>query len=271
MTIPEKELTFQYDSLDDQGNETNNPKVADGTEIKVYAESMKEIFQKEPQFQSIQRSPEDKFKGNNTIVTDTMKAKHKFEITGWVYNSSEKKFSLDSSIRDANDNGQKATETITTDELDVWVYLGDTEIEYDSETVSIKGGSDLSRGTDYEMDYTKGRIKFLSGGSVNTTTKTREILPGVTYDETVVTDDFEISYTFNGTPVNIAKLLKRMSQLGGVAVMRKNKQSFSAPQGDTSAANYTVVPLKVQIVEKSSKPDEVKVEMEVRVASEKGA
>lgn len=262
--IPEKELTFQYKST----KQNQKPNVADGTEIKVFVQNKKNIFQKEPNFIPKQRSPSDHNKGANTLVTDTVKANHKFEIEGQIFAKPEKGFSLDSSIRGADDNGQKTSEFYTVDELDRFFFLGDTEIEFGSETVQTQGGTTLTRGTDYEMDYGRGRIKFLSSSpNLTTTDVQKEIILGLTTTVTQVDQDFSISYNFNGDANNVAKLLQRMGQLGGPVVMRVNKKGFLGPSGEERGTAHTVVPLKVEVLEKAEKPGEVKVNMELRRAS----
>lgn len=257
--IPEKKITFQY-----VGEPDNTPDVANGTEITLYSENISEVFQKEPNFTPIPKGPSTHFKGPNTLVVDTLKANHKFELSGWVYNSNQKKFSLDSSILDGNNDGQ-VSYRMTSEELDEWVLLGDTTIKYDSETVTGTTSGSLTRGTDYEMDYDKGEIRFLSGGSVDTTTE--QDFFGNT--NTIINEDFDISYTFKGDARNVANLIKRMSQLGGTFIMRVGESSYTTNDADPNSKAYSVLPKKVKKDDKAGKPDEVKLEMELRVSSDK--
>jgi hypothetical protein len=267
MTIEEKELTFQLGNIDEQGNPTGNPSVADGTEISVYAETMNQIFKKEPNFTSIQRSGDDKVKGSRTKVVDSLDAEHTFEISAWVYNDRNKPRSLDPGILNSNNNGVKTAELYEVEDPDEFRFLGDTEIKFDSETVVRNSdGVTLSRGTDYVFDYERGRIKFLrSSSNVNTELVNVNPVPGLTNKVPRITDSYVIDYTFNGRPSNIGNLLKRMAQLGGPVIMRKNKSSFTAESGKNGTP-YPVVPTNVDIEEKSSKPDEVKMSIEARVA-----
>jgi len=263
--IPERELTFQYKPLTDLGEgDANTPSVADGTEIKLFAENIKEIFQKEPMTQSIQKGPDNHFEGDKTLIVDTLDAKHTFEITAWVYSNKNGKHSLDSSILTNNGTEAQTTgETIQADAFDQFLPLGDTGIKYDSETVSISGGAELTRGTDYEMNYDRGEIKFLDSGNISTTTETTEFFGQTISTRTVISDDFEINYTFDASANNIARLIRRMSQLGNPFVMRIDDSEFTAPSGQTSARDYLIIPKKVQIVSQASKPDEFKLELEL--------
>jgi len=264
--IPERELTLQYKPLTDFGEtDVSTPSVADGTEIKLFAESIKEIFQKEPMTQAIQKGPDNHFEGDKTLITDTLDAKHTFEITAWVYSNKNGKHSLDSSI--LSNNGTEAdttTETIQANEFNKYVPLGDTGIKYDSENVQTSDGTNLEKGTDYEMNYDRGEIKFLDAGQIDSTQETTSIGPIDLGTRTVISDDFEINYTFDASANNIARLVRRMSQLGNPFVMRLDKNEFTAPSGQESGRDYLVIPKKVQIVSKSEKPDEYKLELELR-------
>lgn len=264
--IPERELTFQYQPLTDYGEtDVNTPSVANGTEIKLYAQSIKEIFQKKPMMQAIQKGPENHYQGDKTLITDTLDAKHTFEITAWVYSNKQGEHSLDSSI--LKNNGTEAeitTDTIKANEFDKFIPLGDTGIKYGSETVQTVDGTSLTRGTDYEMNYSRGEIKFLDAGQINSTQERTSIGPINLGTRTVISDDFEITYTFDASANNIARLIRRMSQLGNPFVMRLDKQEFTAPSGEVNGRDYLVIPKKVQIVSQSSKPDEYKLELELR-------
>lgn len=283
--IPKRELTLQFQPLAAAGeSDVDTPSVAAGTEIKLYAETIKEIFQKEPTFIPIQRGPNNHFKGDETLVNDTMKAKHKWEVTAWVYSEKSGKNSLDDSILEYDNMGNfKGTatldesktdsfeaedrpDTIQADEFGTYYPLGDTGIKYDSEYVETTDGIILTRGVDYEMDYSKGEIKFLDSGNISTATQTTSFGPVDLGTQTIITDDFKIKYTFDAEAQNIAKLVRRMSQLGNPLVMRLDKQDISlegdAEQLDSHA--YLVMPKKVAINSKSEKPDEYKVELELR-------
>jgi len=263
--IPEKKITFQY-----QGNPSNTPSVAGGTEITVYAENIDEVFQKEPNFTPIPKGPSTHFKGPNTLVVDTLKTNHKFEISGWVYNSGQKKFSLEKDKLDSNNDFQ-VSDTITAEELDTFVPLGDATIknvadaEPDSLTVEGTTTGTLTEGTDYEVDYDRGRIKFLSSGSVSTDTE--EDFFG--NQSTFINEDFNINYTFKGSARNVGKLIQKMSQLGGTVVMRVGETDYTTSDGTTASKAYTVLPKKVKINNKAGKPDETKLELELRVSSDK--
>ncbi|MHA1663886.1 MAG: hypothetical protein ACTSVR_11600 [Candidatus Thorarchaeota archaeon] len=58
-------------------------------------------------------------------------------------------------------------ETFNSSEYDTWVQLAHTNIVNASETVTdLNGTTTYTRGTDYEMNYTDGKIKVLSGGNM---------------------------------------------------------------------------------------------------------
>jgi len=257
--IPEKKITFQY-----QGDPTNTPSVANGSEITVYAETIDEIFQKEPNFTPIPKGPEQHYKGPETLVVDTLKATHKFQITGWVYNKSRKKFSFDENDFDSN-NDIQVSDTITAQDLDTFVPLGDAMIKYGTLSVTGTSSGSLSEGSDYEVDRDRGRIKFLSSGSVSTTTE--EDFFGNT--NTIINEDFELTYTSKGSARNAAKALQKMSQLGGTIVMRVGKSTYTSADSEEFSKTYTVLPKKIKANNKAGKPDETKLEMEFRVSSDK--
>lgn len=336
-----RELTLQYQPLTGLGESDNTPQVADGTEIKLFAETIKEIFQKEPILQPIQKGPSSHFEGDKTLVVDNLKAKHKFEITAWVYSNQQGKHSLDDSIL-ANDGAeaQTSTDTITGEEFDKFIPLGDTGIKYDSENVSVSGGSSMKRGfkkniqvadanddffkvngdetdvlangdnlqvtgstgndgsynvssvtyqsgndqtkinvqgdvtdgtndgqlaaNEYGLNYSRGEIKFFDTGQISTTTQTTSFLGQTISSQTVINDDFDINYTFDASANNIARLLRRMGQLGNPLVMRVDKSEFTAKSGEVDGRDYLVIPKKVSINSKSEKPAEHKVELELR-------
>jgi len=58
-------------------------------------------------------------------------------------------------------------ETFNSSEYDTWVQLAHKNIVNASETVTDLNGTTIyTRGTDYEMNYTDGKIKVLSGGNM---------------------------------------------------------------------------------------------------------
>ncbi|UYL64923.1 MAG: hypothetical protein EJNHJLOP_00034 [Methanophagales virus PBV082] len=59
-------------------------------------------------------------------------------------------------------------ETFNSSEYDTWVQLAHTNIVNASETVTdLSGATTYSRGTDYQMNYTDGKIMVLSTGSMS--------------------------------------------------------------------------------------------------------
>jgi len=352
--IPEREITLQYQPLgalqdpDDPETDVDTPSVAGGTEIKLFAETIKEIFQKEPTTVPIQRGQDSHFEGDKTLIVDTLKAKHKFEITAWVYSNKQGKHSLDSSIQINNgEEAQITSDKISAEEFNKYIPVGDTGIKYDSETVQNNSQStDLERGfdkkvvdvvsnaspssftvpgdvtnvltggvspadtlrvvnstgndglytvsavsyssgddtttievsenvpdntadgrvhaNDYEMNYSRGEIKFFDTGGLNTTTETTEFLGQTINTTTVISDEIQINYTFDARAQNVARLIRRMSQLGNPLVMRMDKNEYSARSGEKDSHDYLVIPKKVSISGKSDKPDEYKLELELR-------
>jgi len=62
-------------------------------------------------------------------------------------------------------------ETFNSGEYDTWVQLNHTNIVEASETVTdLTGATTYTRDTDYEMNYTDGKIKVLSTGSMSNNT-----------------------------------------------------------------------------------------------------
>lgn len=272
--IPKRELTLQYKPLSDFGEtDADTPSVAGGTEITLYAETIKEIFQKEPTTIPIQKGQDNHFEGDKTLIVDTLKSKHKFEITAWVYSNKNEKHSLDDSIlTSGGDEAQISTEDkLSVNEFDKAIPLGDTGIKFDSETVTrVSDGTVLDRdGGDYDMNYARGEITFKDGGptTINTTTETTEFLGQTINSTTVISDEFQITYTFDASAKNIAKLIRRMSQLGNPLVMRLDKEDLSLEGSNTTfedAHDYLVIAKKVAISSKSEKPAEHKLELELR-------
>jgi len=270
--IPKRELTLQFQPLgdlvgEDPETDEDTPSVAGGTEITIFAETIKEIFQKEPTTVPIQRGQDSHYEGDKTLIVDTLKAKHKFEISGWVYSDKQGKHSLDDSI--LTNNGTEAqittSDKLAVDEFDKFIPLGDTGIKYGSETVeNVTQGTTLQEGTDYEINYSRGEIKFLDSGAYNTEVEETNILGQTISTTTVISDELQIKYTFDASARNIARLVRRMSQLGNPLVMRLDKNEFSAPSGEKDSHDYLVIPKKVSIAAQSEKPDEYKLELELR-------
>lgn len=97
------------------------------------------------------------------------------------------------------------TESWTAD-IDLFVDLVESDIVSGSETV-YDGGTEYTRGTDYEMDYPNGAVKALSGGSISDN-QFLEIdytfIPdGVTAIDYVSLADNRYSYTFDNTVTTI--------------------------------------------------------------------
>jgi len=278
--IPQRELTLQYKPLgelagaDDPETDSDTPSVAGGTEIKLYAETVKEIFEKEPTTIPIQKGQDNHFEGDKTQIVDTMKAKHKFEISAWVYSNRQGKHSLDDSI--LINNGEDAAisnDKIKVEEFNQSIPLGDTQIEYGKETVTrisdseeLVAEQDATGDGDYVMNYSRGEIRFKDTGptTINTTDKKTEFLGQTISTTTVISDEFKISYTFNADAQNIARLIRRMSQLGNPFVMRLDKNEYSAATDEEDAHDYLVIPKKVSIASKSETPAEYKIELELR-------
>jgi len=281
--VPERTLTLQYKSLNSE-DEGNTPSVAGGNEIKLYAESIKEVFKKEPQFQSIQKGKDNHFKGDETLVIDTMNAKHTFEITAYVYAKG------DNSSNDRADGGKvvhslppfnsaagsgdlrngDGTATVTNDTIPVAGFgkaqpLGDSGIVFDSETVSGTSTGALSRGTDYSIDYSRGEIT-IKEGAVNSSKQQIEGPFGVIDlgERTVIDEDIEVSYDFEVSAQNIASQIRKMGQLGNPMVMRLDKKTITAPTGEKSARGYLVTPKSINIVSESENPARYKLELELR-------
>lgn len=281
--IPEKKISFQY-----KGDPDNTPDVANGNEVTVYAETIDEIFQKEPNFTPIPKGPEQHYKGPETLVVDTLKATHKFQITGWVYNNDRKKFSFDDDDLDDSNNVQ-CNYVMTVDKFDTFVPMGDAMIEYGTFELYIgedKTGTLLTEGDDYVVDRDRGRLKILSdstsdsGDSVvddrdsnGPNTRTESDFFGNT--NTFIDVDFYVDYTCKGSARNAAKAIQKMSQLGGTIVMRVGNSTYTTKANITSGVDttsskaYTVLPKKIKANNKAGKPDEAKLEMEVRVSSDK--
>lgn len=278
--IPERTLTLQYQSLNDE-EPGNTPSVAGGNQIKLYAESIKEVFKKEPQFQSIQKGTDNHFEGDETLVIDTMNAKHTFEITAYVYAKGDDGQSDGSKITHSlppfdtragsgdlrNGDG---TATVTDDKIPVAGFgkaqpLGDSGIIYDTETVSGTSTGELSRGDDYSIDYSRGQIT-IKEGAVKSSKKQINGPFGVIDlgERTVIDEDIEVSYDFEVSAQNIASQVRKMGQLGNPFVMRLDEKTVTAPSGEKDARGYLVTPKSINIVSESENPARYKLELELR-------
>lgn len=354
--IPERELTLQYQPLTELGESDKTPSVAGGTEVTLFVDTIKEVFQKEPTTIPIQKGADTHFEGDKTLIVDTLKSKHKFEVSAFVYCNKNGKHSLDNSVLvNGGDEAQIGktsnipAETITANEFNKYIPLGETGIKHvsselsEAETVKIAGTStELKRGfnrgivnvnstndivsvagdyttvlssgdnlsvtdnttnnngsytvssasydstvdqtniavnetfsddtneqgrlaaNDYRLNYSKGEIKFFDTGTINTTQQTTEILGKTINTTTVISDDFEIEYTFDARAKNIARLVRRMSQLGNPFAMRIDKNDYSGLGEEKDSHDYLVVPKKVTINSQSEKPAQYKVELELR-------
>jgi len=277
--IPERTFTFQYKPLTSLGESGNTPSVADGTEIKLFAESIKEIYQKEPSKQAIQRGPQDHFKGDKQLLIDSMNDKHKFEVTAYVYargddgQANEPIHSLPPFNRKATTtsfrNGD-GTATVSDDKIRVGAFgeaqpLGDTGVVHDSETVEASTSGTLTRGTDYELDYGRGEITIKEGALNSTEEDVRGPLGIIDLGtNTVIQEDITVSYDIEVSARNVASQVVRMAQLGNPLVMRLDKRKTTGP-GDTRAARgFLVTPVSVNVVSESEKPNVFKLEMELR-------
>lgn len=291
--IPERTLTLQYKPLPNEAEE-NTPKVAGGEEIKLYAESIKEVFKKEPQFQSIQKGREDHFKGDKTLVIDTMNAKHTFEITAYVYakgddgsgDTGKVVHSLPpynqkaANVTDSFRNGD-GTATVS-DKIKLGGFgeaqpLGDPGIIFGSEGEGTRNvtvtnedtgdTTDLDSG-DYDMDYDRGEITFNDNGGIESTQEDIQGPFGVfdLGDRTVIQEDYaELTYDFDVSAQNIASQIRKMAQLGNPMVMRLDeKEETAGPNDAYSARGYLVTPKAVNIVSESENPARYKIELELR-------
>jgi hypothetical protein len=247
-----------------------SPQVADGKEITLFAESVKENFQKKPQFQTINKGEENHFTGDRTLVVDTMDAKHTFELSAFVYSNRQGRHSLSTNILPdgdvKSDFASTSKQNIQAEEFNKFIPLGDTGIKHDSESVSTHEGTSLTRGTDYEMNYDRGEIKFLDSDNISSTVQTVNFGPINLGSTTVISDGFRIDYKFDTSAQNIASLVRRMSQLGNPFVMRLDSKTATAANGESSR-DYLVTAKKTNIVSKASKPEDFKLEMELRKGS----
>ena len=74
--------------------------------------------------------------------------------------------------------------------LDTWVQLDHTDIVEDSETVTSYDGSvTYEKGTDYQMDYSNGKIMCLSSGSMSANTDYKIDYEYVAHEWTFDADD----------------------------------------------------------------------------------
>lgn len=290
--IPERTLTLQYKPLPNEAEE-NTPKVAGGKEIKLYAESIKEVFKKEPQFQSIQKGSKDHFKGDKTLVIDTMNAKHTFEITAYVYAKGddgsdndgnvvhslppykEKAANVTDSFRNG-DGTATVSEKVKLGGFGEAQPLGDPGIIYGSEgdgtrnvTVTNEDTSDTTElnSADYDMNYDRGEITFNDTGTIGSTDEDIQGPFGIIDlgEKTVIQEDFaELTYEFEVSAQNIASQIRKMAQLGNPMVMRLDEKTVTAPENEKSARGYLVTPKSVNIVSESANPARYKLELELR-------
>lgn len=276
----ETDITVDEDVTDSTADgkifyDLQTPSVAEGTEIKLFAESIKEVFQKESMTQSIQKGPETHFKGDKTLINDTLDTKHTFEISAWVYDDKQGKDSLNDDLTsfinigtEKNPNpirvGQPASQLIQAQEFNTFIPLGNSEIVYDTENVETAGGTDLDRGTDYEMNYSRGEIKFFNTSKIDTAEQSTNFGGIEISSRQVINEGFKVSYDFSARANNIARLIRRMSQLGGTLVMRLDETPVTAPTGEKRSRGYAVTANKINITGQSEKPDEFKLEMELQ-------
>lgn len=50
---------------------------------------------------------------------------------------------------------------------DTWVYLANKPIKWTSESATDDASADITRGTDFEIDYIEGKVKAISGGDIS--------------------------------------------------------------------------------------------------------
>lgn len=253
MVIPETARTWIKYLSNDGSSNNPSPDVAGGNFIQVFGTQVRETMEKDIRFIPLSKGYGNHFEGFETLAMDFLKVNFGIEISGRVYSGKDGLHSLPSSMRNADDDGTVSGENVSFSSFDSFVFLGATGIKHDSESVvrtDTDPDTDLTRGTDYEMDYDRGRIKLL-----NTS-------------DTATGGDYEISYTFEGSAYNIASTVRRMAQLGGAALIETDRTDYTAGSGE-SARNYTVQLKTVEIRRRPETPDMVELTLNTRVAQDR--
>lgn len=242
---------------------TDHPDVADGVELKIYGSEVRQTFGKDINYIQRPKTSQDHFEGPETLAFDLLKEEHVWNITGQVVGkerSDANLSTLPSSAKDSNEDGVVTDQNLSFNSFGTsgsssheWVLLGATKIKYDSETVKNAAGTTLTRGTDYNIDYNRGRIELFDTA------------------DTTLSETYTISYTYHGGNDNIARVIKRMSERGGNAILTYDKNTYTTDGSSEEGAQFMVQFDNVEWQASPSQPNLVEISIEARVALDRGA
>lgn len=239
---------------------TDHPDVADGVELKLFSSEVRETFGKDINYIQRPKTSGNHFEGPDTLAFDLLKDEHKWNVTAQIVGKehTEDLFTLPSGARDSNNDGVVSDQNVSFSSFgdpntssNEWVLLGATKIKHDSETFKNSSGTTLTRGTDYNIDYNRGRIELFDTAA------------------TTISETYTISYTYNGENDNLARVIKRMAERGGNAVLTYDKNSYTTSSGE-EGAQYMVQFDNVEWQASPSQPNLVEISIEARVALDRG-
>lgn len=237
-----------------QSNST--PDVAGGNKIQIYTTEVRNTFGKDINYIPLPKASSDYKEKEETLALDFKKAEDKFNITGKIYSGKDGKYSLPSGLRDSNDDGEITSENLSFNEFGnsgnpnthKWHLLGATRLKNGSVTVTnTTQSTTLTEGTDYNLDYNRGLIELFDTG------------------DTALGDNYEIDYTFSGRNDNVARVIKRMAQRGGNALLEVDPNSYTQSSGE-EGSQYMIEFDTFEYFVNPERPDEVEISADVRVA-----
>lgn len=191
------------------------------------------------------------YRGPKTFAYDTLNVEDTWTIDCRIQNA-ETALSHTNMVNN-NGNIDVSGESLNfSGSFDVFLPLGAPKIKYDSETVTnTTDSTTLTRGSnsDYVMDYDRGSIKIVN-------------------NSLDASDSYEIDYTTKGSSLNMARIVERMSKLGGAGsfIVFKDDFTVSGSAGAEDGAAYNVQFDNVEWTTKSDKPDETILTLDLRVA-----
>lgn len=250
-----QQITIKWTS---QNN--TSPDVADGAELKLFPIENRETFGKDINYIQRPKTSGDHYEGPTTTAFDLLKEEHKWNVTARVFGKehAEDHFTIPAANRDSNDDGTVSNQNVSFTKFgdpatssNEYVLLGATKIKHASETLKNSAGTTLTRGTDYGIDYNRGRIEI--------------------YDtaDTTISETYTISYTYHGANDNIARIIRRMSERGGNAVLTYDKNTYTTSDATEEGAQYMVEFDNVEWQASPEQPNEVEISLELRVALER--
>lgn len=237
----------------------SHPRIFDGEAIKLHTEEFQREFGKDniyiPVFNTDYRS------GPQTIGADMLETEIKINIDASFPRDVEDTLPFageaGSVLSISGDTVTITDHPISFAATDTWHPIGAVDLIPGTFTMETAAGEvALDQGTDYEVDYPRGRVRILSSGSATAGT------------------DFQYTADFRYSKRNMGRICQRLSAMGGSvvvavddAVADENDDS-QIESASEARSTYTVFPNDVNYSWQAGQPEESKLEFSGREAVE---